>query len=201
MRTAPARLPPLGRRPRFASAVLSRPTSRVKDGLCATAVGPYPQRSLSASVMRDLSAILSCSYVHGFPESLVLHLWSLGTVNLPRWSRVRGMSEVGGPGGKAQEFTAQVRQKVQKISTQAMAKAPELTGPVVQKAQRVVQEKPGAAAAGTALAVLGLLVLRRRPRRRVQARRRSRINRLWRWVRALAVLGVLLRRRRRGKES
>jgi hypothetical protein len=106
------------------------------------------------------------------------------------------MSEVGGPGGKAQEFTAQVRQKVQKISTQAMAKAPELTGPVAQKAQRVVQEKPGAAV-GTALAVLGLLVLRRRPRRRVQRRRRSRVNRLWRWARALAVLGVLLRRRRR----
>jgi MYXO-CTERM domain-containing protein len=114
------------------------------------------------------------------------------------------MTEVGGPGDKAQKFATQLSQKAQKIRTQAMAKAPQLTGPLAQKAQRVVQEKPGTAAAGVVLAVLGLLVLRRRPRRRVkarQARGRSPISRAWRWARALAVLGVLIRRRRRRQED
>ena len=119
------------------------------------------------------------------------------------------MTEVGGPGDKAQKFATQVSQKAQKIRTQAMAKAPQLTGPLAQKAQRVVQEKPGTAAAGVVLAVLGLLVLRRRPRRRVtvkkaqRVRGHSRMRRVRRWTQALAVLGLLIRRRRRrrGEDS
>jgi hypothetical protein len=114
------------------------------------------------------------------------------------------MSKVGRPGDKAREFTAQVRQKAQKIGTRAIEKTPQLTGPVAQKAQRAVQEKPGAAAAGAMLAVLGLLALRRRPPWRVKARHargRSRISRAWRWARVPAVLGVLLGRRRRPGRS
>jgi hypothetical protein len=44
------------------------------------------------------------------------------------------MSTAGGPGDKTQEFATQVRQKVREIRTQAMAKAPPLTGPMTQKA-------------------------------------------------------------------
>jgi hypothetical protein len=142
-----------------------------------------------------------------FGASPVLCFWVFCAVNVAGGGRVRGMSEVGGPGDKAWEFTAQVRQKARDIGTRALAKAPQSTGPVAQQAQRVVQEKPGAAAVGAALAVLGSLVLRRRPRRRVkeqrfrQARECSRVSRVWRWARALAVLGVLLRRRRQRQED
>ena len=119
-----------------------------------------------------------------------------------------GMSEASGPGNKAQQLKAQATQKAREVRVQALAKAPQLTGAVAQQAQRVVQDKPGVAA-GAALAVLGLLVLRRRPRRRVtvkkaqQVRGHSRMRRVRRWTQALAVLGLLIRRRRRrrGEDS
>jgi MYXO-CTERM domain-containing protein len=72
---------------------------------------------------------------------------------------------------KTQQLKAQAANKAREVRAQAMAKAPQLakvpqlTGQAQQKAQQVVQEKPGAAV-GAALAVLGLLVLRRRRRRR-----------------------------------
>lgn len=120
---------------------------------------------------------------------------------------LRGMSEVGGSGGKAQELKAQVTRKVREVRAQAIARAPQLTGVAAQRTQRVVQDKPGAAV-GAALAVLGLLILRRRPRRREkgkkaqQVRGRSRTSRVVRWARVLAVLGfVVRRRRRRGREE
>jgi len=117
---------------------------------------------------------------------------------------VARMSEKGGLGDKAQELTAQVTQKVREMRAQAIAKAPQLTGAAAQKTQRVVQDKPGAAV-GAALAVLGLLTLRRRQRRRAhdkkaqQVRGRSRTSRARRWAKVLAVLGFVIRRRRRGR--
>jgi hypothetical protein len=113
----------------------------------------------------------------------------------------RGMSETDGPGDKAQELKAQVTQKVREVRAQVIAKAPQLTGAVAQQAQRVVQDKPGAAV-GAALAVLGWLILRRRQRRREekkaqQVRGRSRTSRARRWARVLTVLGFVIRRRRR----
>jgi ElaB/YqjD/DUF883 family membrane-anchored ribosome-binding protein len=119
---------------------------------------------------------------------------------------LRGMSEAGGPGDKVQELKAQVTQKARDVCAQASARAPQLTGAAAQKAQRVVQDRPGAAV-GAALTVLGLLILRRRGRRREKvhkARRvrgRSRIGRARRWARVLAVLGLLIRRRRRKREE
>ena len=122
---------------------------------------------------------------------------------------LRGMSEAGGPGDKAQELKAQITQKARDVSAQAIARAPQLTGAAAQKAQRVVQDKPGAAV-GAALAVLGLLILGRRrgkrQRRREkgktqQVRGRSRTSRLRRWARALAVLGLLIRLRRRKRQE
>ncbi len=80
------------------------------------------------------------------------------------------MSEAGGPGDRAQELKAQVAQKAREVRTQAIARAPQLTGAAAQKAQRVVQDKPGAAG-GAALAVLGLLIVRRRQRRREMAKK------------------------------
>jgi MYXO-CTERM domain-containing protein len=74
------------------------------------------------------------------------------------------------------------------------------------KAQRVVQDKPGAAV-GAALAVLGLLIVRRRQRRREKAKKaqqvrgHSRTSRARRWTRALALLGLLMRLRRRKREE
>ncbi len=118
----------------------------------------------------------------------------------------RGMSEAGGPGDRAQELKAQVAQRAREVRAQAIAKAPQLTGAAAQKAQRVVQDKPGAAV-GAALAVLGLLIVRRRQRRREKAKKaqqvrdRSRASRTWRWTRVLAVLGLLMRRRRRRREE
>jgi MYXO-CTERM domain-containing protein len=115
---------------------------------------------------------------------------------------LRYMSEAGGRGDRAQELKAQVTQKARDVRSQALARAPQLTGAVAQQAQRVVQDKPGTAA-GAALAVLVLLVTRRRPRRRVkrkkaqQVRGRSRTSRARRWMQTLAVLGLLIRRRRR----
>jgi MYXO-CTERM domain-containing protein len=127
---------------------------------------------------------------------------------LPIVGMLRGMSEASGPGNKAQQLKAQATQKAREVRVQALAKAPQLTGAVAQQAQRVVQDKPGVAA-GAALAVLGLLVLRRRPRRRVtvkkaqRVRGHSRMRRVRRWTQALAVLGLLIRRRRRrrGEDS
>jgi ElaB/YqjD/DUF883 family membrane-anchored ribosome-binding protein len=116
---------------------------------------------------------------------------------------LRGMSEAGGPGDKAQELKAQVTQKARDVCAQAIASAPQLTGAAAQKAQRVVQDRPGAAV-GAALTVLGLLILRRRGRRREKAQRvrgRSRTGRARRWARVLAVLGLLIRRRRRKREE
>jgi MYXO-CTERM domain-containing protein len=116
------------------------------------------------------------------------------------------MSEKGGLGGKAQELTAQVTQKVREVRAQAIAKGPQLTGAAAQKTQRVVQDKPGAAV-GAALTVLGLLTLRRRQRRREkdkkaqQVRGRSRTSRARRWAQLLAVLGFVIRRRRRGRDE
>ncbi|HKS51861.1 MAG TPA: hypothetical protein VJS67_08320 [Pseudonocardiaceae bacterium] len=118
------------------------------------------------------------------------------------------MSEAGEPGDKAQELKAQITQKVRDVGAQAIARAPQLTGAATQQAQRVVQDKLGAAV-GAALAVLGLLIFgRRRQRRRKkdktqQVGGRSRTSRLRRWARALAVLGLLirLRRRKRGEED
>lgn len=115
---------------------------------------------------------------------------------------LRYMSEAGGRGDRAQELKAQVTQKAREARVQALARAPQLTGAVAQQAQRAVQDKPGAAAAA-GLAVLGLLVIRRRPRRRVkrkktqQVRGRPRTSRARRWMQTLAVLGLLIRRRRR----
>jgi hypothetical protein len=111
------------------------------------------------------------------------------------------MSEMGGPGDKAQELKAQVTQKVREVRAQVIAKAPQLTGAAAQQTQRVVQDKPGVAV-GAALAVLGWLILRRRQRRREekkaqQVRGRSRTSRARRWARVLAVLGFVVRRRRR----
>ena len=119
---------------------------------------------------------------------------------------LRGMSEADGPGNRAQELKAQVTQKARDVGAQAIARAPQLTGAAAQKAQRVIQDKPGAAV-GAALAVLGLLIFgRRRPRRRKkdktqQVRRRSRTSRLRRWARALAVLGLLIGLRRRKRQE
>ena len=93
----------------------------------------------------------------------------------------------------------QVAQRAQAARAQVIAKAPQLTGAVAQKAQGVMQDRPGAAV-GAGLAVLGLLITRRRRRRREKAKQvrgRSRASRARRWVRALAVLGLLMRRRQR----
>jgi ABC-type Fe3+ transport system permease subunit len=85
--------------------------------------------------------------------------------------------------------------KVQQLKAQ-------LAGAAAQKAQRVVQDKPGAAV-GAALTVVGLLILRWRQRRRYrdkkaqQIRGRSRTSRARRWARVLAALGFVIRRRRR----
>lgn len=73
---------------------------------------------------------------------------------------------------KAQEIKTQAANKAREVRTQAMAKAPQLTGLAqhkAQQAQQVVQDKPGAAV-GAALAVLGMLILRRRWRRRKENR-------------------------------
>jgi MYXO-CTERM domain-containing protein len=118
---------------------------------------------------------------------------------------LRGMSEVGGLGDKAQELKAQVAQRAREVRAQAVARAPQLRGVVVQNVQRVVQDKPGAAM-GAVLAVLGLLLVRRRQRRRRakkirQSRGRFRASRIQWWMRGLAVLGLLMRRRRRRKED
>ena len=120
---------------------------------------------------------------------------------------LRGMSEASGSGDRAQELKARVAQKAQEVRAQAMVKAPQLAGAATQQAQRLVQDKPGAAVGG-ALTVLGLLILRRRGRRREKAKKvqqvrgRSRTSRARRWARALAVLGLLIRlRRRRQKED
>jgi hypothetical protein len=116
------------------------------------------------------------------------------------------MSETDGPGDKAQALKAQVAQKVREVRAQAIAKAPQLTGAAAQKAQRVVQDKPGAAM-GAAVAMLGLLIIRRRQRRREkdkkvqQVRGRSWASRVQRWTRALVVLGLLMRRRRRRRRE
>ena len=121
------------------------------------------------------------------------------------------MSEAGGLGDKVPELKAQVIQKVREVRAQAIAKAPQLTGAAAQQTQRVVQDKPGAAV-GAGLAVLGLLVLRRRQRGREkrgrekkaqQLRGRSRTSRARQWARVLAVLAFVLRRRhrRRGEEG
>lgn len=129
-----------------------------------------------------------------------------GVLRLTVAGMLRGMSEADGPGGKAQELKAQVTQRARDVGAQAIARAPQLTGAAAQKAQRVVQDKPGAAV-GAALAVLGLLIFgRRRPRRRKndktqQVRGRSRTSRLRRWARALAVLGLLIRLRRRKRQE
>jgi ElaB/YqjD/DUF883 family membrane-anchored ribosome-binding protein len=127
------------------------------------------------------------------------HLWWVLPLTVAGMSL--GMSETGGPGDKAQELKAQVTQKVRAARAQVIAKAPQLTGAAAQQAQRVVQDKPGAAV-GAALAVLGWLILRRRQRRREekkaqQVRGRSRTSRARRWARVLAVLGFVIRRRRR----
>jgi ElaB/YqjD/DUF883 family membrane-anchored ribosome-binding protein len=119
---------------------------------------------------------------------------------------LRGMSEAGGSGDKVQELKAQVTQQARDVRAQVIARAPQLTGAAAQKAQRVVQDRPGAAA-GAALTVLGLLILRRRGCRRENAkkarrvRERSRTGRARRWARVLAVLGLLIRRRRRKREE
>jgi ElaB/YqjD/DUF883 family membrane-anchored ribosome-binding protein len=118
---------------------------------------------------------------------------------------LRGMSEAGGPGDKAQELKAQVSRKARDVGAQAIARAPQLTGAAAQQAQRVVQDKPGAAV-GAALAVLGLLIFSRRGQRRrekdkTQQVRGSRTSRLRRWARALAVLGLLIRLRRRKRQE
>jgi hypothetical protein len=120
------------------------------------------------------------------------------------------MSEAGGPGdNKAQELKAQVTQKALEVRAQVMARIPQKA----QQAQRVVQDKPGAAM-GTALAVLALLNLGRRRRRQRQRRRRrekdrnvqqvrgrSRTSRVRRWARVLAVLGLLIRLRQRKRQE
>ena len=121
-----------------------------------------------------------------------------------RCGYVARMSEAGGPGDKVPELKAQVIQKVREVRAQAIAKAPQLTGAAAQQTQRVVQDKPGAAV-GAGLAVLGLLVLRRRQRGREkkaqQLRGRSRTSRARRWARVLAVLAFVMRRRRRRRRE
>jgi MYXO-CTERM domain-containing protein len=113
------------------------------------------------------------------------------------------MNEAGGLGDTAQELTARVAQKIRDMRARAIAKVPQLTGAAAQNTQRVVQDKPGAAV-GAVLAVVGLLTLRRRQRGRAhdkkaqQPRRRgSRTSRARRWAKVLAVLGFVIRRRRR----
>ena len=119
---------------------------------------------------------------------------------------LRGMSEVGGSGDRAQELKAQVARRAREVRAQAIARAPQVTGAAAQQAQRVVQDRPGAAV-GAALAVLGLLIVGRRQRRRKKAKKaqqvrgRSRARRAQRWTRALAVLALLMRRRRRRQEE
>ncbi|HEU0086782.1 MAG TPA: DUF3618 domain-containing protein [Pseudonocardiaceae bacterium] len=66
---------------------------------------------------------------------------------------------------KAQELKTQAIQTTQQVRAQASEVAQHLAGAAQQKAHQVIQEKP-AAAAGAVLAVLGLLILRRRWRRR-----------------------------------
>jgi hypothetical protein len=46
------------------------------------------------------------------------------------------MSEVGGPGDRAQELTAQVAQKAPEVGAQAIARAPQLMGAAVQQVRR-----------------------------------------------------------------
>jgi MYXO-CTERM domain-containing protein len=119
---------------------------------------------------------------------------------------LRGMSEAGGPGDKAQELKARVTQKIRDVGAQAIARAPQLTGAAAQQAQRVVQDKPGAAV-GAALAVLGLLIfgrLRQRRRKKDKTQQvggRSRTSRRRWWARALAVLGLLIGLRRRKRQE
>lgn len=87
-----------------------------------------------------------------------------------------------------------------------LRRPPQLRGAAAQSAQRVVQDRPGAAV-GAALAVLGLLIVSRRQRRREKAKKaqrvrgRSRVSRAQWWTRGLAVLGLLMRRRRRREED
>jgi ElaB/YqjD/DUF883 family membrane-anchored ribosome-binding protein len=66
---------------------------------------------------------------------------------------------------RAQELKTQAIQKTQQVRAQAPEVAQQLAGAAQQKARQVVQEKPGTAV-GAVLAVLGLLILRRRWRRR-----------------------------------
>jgi hypothetical protein len=116
------------------------------------------------------------------------------------------MSEAGGPGDRAQELTAQVAQKAREVGAQAIARAPQLMGAAVRQARRVVQDKPGAAV-GAVLAVWGLLIVSRRRRWREMAKKAqqvrgwSRASRARRWTRALAVLALLMRLRRRKREE
>lgn len=107
------------------------------------------------------------------------------------------------------ELNAQATHTAQAMRAQAMVKVPQLTETAqqrAQQAQRVVQDKSGAAV-GAVLAALVLLTLRRRSRRRQNdqkaqpARGRSRTSRSRRGMRVLAVLGSLARRHRRVREE
>ena len=70
--------------------------------------------------------------------------------------------------GTVHQLKEQASQKAQDVRDQTLAKAPQLTGAVQQRAeraQRVIQDQTGAMA-GAALTVFGLLILRGRRRRR-----------------------------------
>ena len=114
---------------------------------------------------------------------------------------LRGMSEVGGPGDRAQELKAQVTQRPGRCVPRRSR------GPLADrcggaKGPAVVQDKPGAAV-GTALAVLGLLILRRRQRRREKAQQvRGRLGQVgFSGGRGASRVGSLIRRRRRWREE
>ncbi|HEX2262463.1 MAG TPA: DUF3618 domain-containing protein [Pseudonocardiaceae bacterium] len=109
---------------------------------------------------------------------------------------------------RVQELKAKATHKAQEMRAQALAKSPQLTETAQHKArqaQRMVQEKSGAAAGAVLAAALVLLTLRRRNRRReneVQpVRGRARASRARRGTRVLAVLGSLVRRHRRVREE
>jgi hypothetical protein len=103
---------------------------------------------------------------------------------------------------QAQATARQVSDKARQVGGQVMGNAPQLIKAAGPAAQRVMQDAPGAAAA-TALAVVGMVMLRRgrhrrdKARRAQQRRRRSTTRRRWRWGRVLAVVGWLIRRRKR----